>query len=98
MRARKKLNVQDASYRRVKIAVLDTGLDPNHVVSREVHYKDFVQPASPCMIDNTSRGTVSVDLILKASCDLDLYVGRVFEMDCTDGVKEPLQMARVRPN
>jgi len=95
MRARKKLNVTDDTYKRVKVAVLDTGLNADHGVADEVQYKDFVDQSQQEMSDNTSHGTTSVDLILKAYAEVDLFVARVFATDNTDGTTEPSQMAQV---
>lgn len=90
--------LKDRSYRKVKIAVLDTGLQPGAYMERPEQYRDFVDPSSNSRIDNTSHGTSSVNLIRKIYEDADLYVGRVFESDHTDELKEPAQMAQVGRN
>jgi hypothetical protein len=79
----------------VKIAILDTGLVEGHKLSDSVQYKDFVDPSSKSMIDKTSHGTHSIDLVTKACPDALVYIARVFENNHTDEVKEPEQMAQV---
>jgi hypothetical protein len=94
MRVGKRLELKDDAYRPVKIAVLDTGLESNPNFDG-VTYRDFVDPKHPGRVENTSHGTASVDLILLAYPEAELYVGRVFETDQTDEKTEPAKLAEV---
>jgi hypothetical protein len=94
MKVRKTLELIDDSYRPVKIAVLDTGLESD-LRFGDVTYRDFVDPDRLGRVDNTSHGTASVDLILQAYPEAELYVGRVFNTNQTDERLEPAQLAEV---
>jgi hypothetical protein len=94
MKTPKKPKLTGDAHRRVKIAVLDTGLvSDSHYVS--VTYRDFVDPKEKGRIDKTLHGTTSVDLILKAYPEAELYVGRVFNTNQTDERTEPVHLAEV---
>ena len=95
MRARKRLKVTDDTYKPVKVAILDTGLEPDHNMADRIQYEDFVDRSQKSRKDNTSHGTISVDLILKVYVEAELFVARVFETDQTDETREPNQMAKV---
>jgi hypothetical protein len=94
MKVGKRLELKDDAYRPVKIAVLDTGLESDPRFD-DVTYRDFVDPKHPGRVDNTSHGTASVDLILQAYPEAELYVGRVFNTNQTDERTEPAQLAEV---
>lgn len=67
---------------RVKIAILDTGLDENHQSFWQVKqgYEDFVNPENSRGIDNSGHGTNGFHLISKIMDDeVDIFIGRVFE-------------------
>jgi subtilisin family serine protease len=95
MKKSKKLRLIDHTYRPVKIAVLDTGLESHPRFGDDVAYQDFVQPEHRDRVDTTLHGTASVDLILRAYPEAELYVGRVFNNDQTDGETEPARLAEV---
>jgi len=80
---------------RIKVAIFDTGLEPEHHRSGAVHYKDFVDSNEKCTKRQTSHGTTSLDLILKMYEDADLYIARVFETNDAHGDLEAVQMAKV---
>jgi subtilisin family serine protease len=108
--ARKKFPETDDKYKPVKIAVIDTGVDPNHRQAGKFRYKDFVDGTdvenlvekgmenvnekATAKKDNTGHGTISVELILKVYEKAELYVARVFEKDQADEKKEPQLMAK----
>ncbi|KAH6714001.1 hypothetical protein BKA61DRAFT_607018 [Leptodontidium sp. MPI-SDFR-AT-0119] len=67
---------------RVKIAILDTGLDENHHPFWEVKkgYEDFAGNQNHRGIDDTGHGTNGFHLISKIMDDeVDIFVARVFE-------------------
>jgi len=72
-------------YKKVKIAILDTGIrkDTPEAPSPHWHrikaYKDFVLKNNEDGIDNTGHGTNGVHLIFQCIADAEIYVGRVFE-------------------
>ncbi|KAK8068573.1 hypothetical protein PG996_007685 [Apiospora saccharicola] len=69
-------------FDKVKIAVLDTGVDPNDVVSVYINgYKDFVSGNDNRKCDNTGHGTTSVNLIYDMCASAEVYVLRIFETD-----------------
>jgi hypothetical protein len=75
---------------RVRIAILDTGLElPKHAVNiykdRIMDFKDWVvggNEANP-WVDDDGHGTHSAGLILKVAPEAELYVARVFEKQGT---------------
>jgi hypothetical protein len=81
MQMSKREKASIGSFRPVKVAVLDTGLDLNHPSVNPEKYKDFVGSDGAPRKGNTSHGTISVDLILRMYQDADLYVARIFEDD-----------------
>jgi hypothetical protein len=80
---------------RIKVAVLDTGIEPEHHMFRSVHYKDFVDPNEECTKEQTSHGTTSLDLILKMYQDAEVYIARVLKTNDAHGDLEAVQMATV---
>ncbi|KAG7044321.1 extracellular alkaline serine protease [Colletotrichum scovillei] len=67
-------------YPKVKIAVLDTGIDPEYQnVDGIKDYIDFVDLESQFKIDTTGHGTSVVDLIYRVYAHAEIYVARVFE-------------------
>ncbi|KAK0641770.1 hypothetical protein B0T16DRAFT_420502 [Cercophora newfieldiana] len=70
------------TYEKVKIAVLDTGVHPNHVEADYIKgYKDFVSGEDGVKRDNTGHGTTSIRLILDMCESADVYALRIFERD-----------------
>ncbi|KAK1547677.1 extracellular alkaline serine protease [Colletotrichum paranaense] len=68
------------NYSKVKIAVLDTGIDPECQFIDEIDdYADFVNPGSRVKLDRTGHGTSVVDLIYRVYQHAEIYVARVFE-------------------
>ena len=99
MRAGGQPDRTSGSYRKVKVAILDTGLEPDHRMAKTVFYKDFVTDAEEGMLDKTGHGTLSLDLILEAfpHDEAEFYVARVMATDHTNQSKpdDPLRMAEV---
>jgi hypothetical protein len=97
LRARKPLKFQeiDENHQRVKIAVLDTGIRPNHPQASKVTYEDFVDKTVD-KADLTGHGSNSVDLLLKVYDSAQLYVGRIFRGNTSDEDSGPKMMAKVR--
>ncbi|KXH42602.1 extracellular alkaline serine protease [Colletotrichum simmondsii] len=74
----------DDLYPKVKIAVLDTGIDPQDISAADIKshmYKDFVEPEASTRRDNTGHGTSIIDLIYRVYADAEIYVARVFESE-----------------
>jgi len=70
----------DSEHERVRIAVIDTGIDPTDAYAEVVKkYKDFVDNNDANKQDKTGHGTNSVKLIFKVFGDAEVYVARVFE-------------------
>ncbi|KAI1086178.1 hypothetical protein F5B19DRAFT_480199 [Rostrohypoxylon terebratum] len=65
---------------KIKIAILDTGLDEkyrnNH--SRE-RYNDFVSPAETSYHDPVGHGTQMYQVLRRVYSEAEIYIGRVFE-------------------
>lgn len=96
MRVGKHSDRSDNTYHAVKVAILDTGLDASHRVSKDVKWKDFVEPGNEIRKDQTMHGTTSVNLILRMYVEVDLHIGRVFETSEATLDREAEQMADVR--
>lgn len=72
----------DTKFRKVKIAVIDTGVDANDAAAAIVSgYHDFVGQEHGVKRDNTGHGTTSVNLISGMCEEAEIYALRVFEMD-----------------
>jgi hypothetical protein len=97
LRARKppKFQEMDKNHRRVKIAVLDTGIRADHPQASHVTYKNFAD-ATTSKKDLTGHGSNSVDLLLKVYDSAQLYVGRIFTGNTSDEDSGPKAMAEVR--
>jgi subtilisin family serine protease len=73
-------------YKRVKIAILDTGFDwvhPNWIYVKD-NYKDFVDEKNnddeyKVGVDKTGHGTNGVHLLFKIMPHADICVARVFD-------------------
>jgi hypothetical protein len=77
-------NTRDAHSPRVKIGILDTGLDSTYTeafrkANRIEQYHDFVDPKSTSPKDNTGHGTRIFLLMKKVYEDAEFYIGRVWE-------------------
>lgn len=80
------------TYEKVKIAVLDTGVHPDHAEAEYIKgYKDFVSGKDDMKCDITGHGTTSIRLILDMCDSADVYALRIFERDIA--VKETQHMA-----
>ncbi|KAK8023582.1 hypothetical protein PG993_011648 [Apiospora rasikravindrae] len=84
-----KANKGDA-YKPVKIAVLDTGVDPHDAASVYIDgYRDFVSGDDSIKRDNTGHGTTSVNLIFDMCESASVHVARIFEQDeASDNTQE----------
>jgi hypothetical protein len=78
----------DRAGERAKIAVLDTGIDINHLLFRDFRNKqileenslDFtVDPPEQLLSDNTGHGTHCTHLILKTCITAEIYTAKVFK-------------------
>ncbi|KND88305.1 hypothetical protein TOPH_07057 [Tolypocladium ophioglossoides CBS 100239] len=83
------------NYKPVRIAVIDTGVDPSRKVAA---IKDFINEGSSTGYgtgkQNFQHGTQSVDLIWRMYEQAEILVARVFESDQADERKEPFLMAK----
>ena len=87
--------VQPDAYRRIKIAVLDTGFNPNDPFAPQLHWEDFVIDGSQLRVDETGHGTNSARLILQICPEADLYVARIFQTNIADDSFDAGRMAKV---
>ncbi|UKZ82025.1 hypothetical protein TrVFT333_009807 [Trichoderma virens FT-333] len=82
-------------YNPVKVCVIDTGFNPAVRGYKKVKaFKDFVEPNSTSIRDNTWHGTISASIILSIHENCELYVARIFESDDTDDETGPELMAQ----
>jgi hypothetical protein len=82
----------------VKIAIIDSGIDPQHPHMGQVKgYRDFVTGQDDIKLDQTGHGSTGVDLICKVLGDHnpEIYVARVFE-ESRGTVVEADRIAEVR--
>ncbi|GFP60339.1 subtilisin BL [Trichoderma asperellum] len=83
------------TYNSVKICVIDTGFKLGVKGFTKIKvYKDFVNPGSTSMCDNTWHGTISASIIMSIYEKCELYVARAFNSDDTDDKTEPELMAQ----
>lgn len=86
----------DDTYRRVRIAVLDTGINPQDPYTAHVAgYRDFVDGNDAVKQDKTGHGTNSVKLIFKVYAEAEVYVARVFKNNQANNDTQDL-MLKVR--
>lgn len=84
------------TYKSVKICVIDTGFKLGVKGFTKIKvYKDFVNPGSTSMCDNTWHGSISANIIMSIYEKCELYVARVFNSDETDDKTVPELMAQV---
>jgi subtilisin family serine protease len=75
---------------RVKVAVLDTGIDLSHLDMTEsikdgrLKFYDFVEDSEE-IIDNDGHGTHCTSVVLKYAPNAEVYAGRVFRKSRADG-------------
>lgn len=70
------------TYEKVKIAVLDTGVDPNDAAAAYIAgYRDLVSGDDSVKCDNTGHGTTLVNLIFTMCEKASVYVVRIFDTD-----------------
>ncbi|KAI8723796.1 Peptidase-S8 domain-containing protein [Fusarium sp. LHS14.1] len=86
----------DQTYKRVRVAVIDTGFDGNDDYAEKIEdYRDFVTNKDDVKQDNTGHGTNSVKLIYKV-CDVaEVYVARVFKYDEADDDTQDLMLKAI---
>ncbi|KAM0445191.1 hypothetical protein ACHAO4_009896 [Trichoderma viride] len=83
------------SYKAVKICVIDTGFKLGVKGFAKIKvYRDFVDPSSTSMCDDTWHGTISASIIMSIYEQCELYVARVFKSDDTDDKTGPELMAQ----
>ncbi|KAK2018695.1 extracellular alkaline serine protease [Colletotrichum eremochloae] len=70
-------------YKKVRVAVLDTGIEPDAARTFEIQdrYQDFTDHSHVTMRDDTGHGTSIVELICKVCEPAEIYVARVWESD-----------------
>ncbi|RAH48752.1 subtilisin-like protein [Aspergillus brunneoviolaceus CBS 621.78] len=91
MKAPKKVK---GGYRAVKVAVIDTGLQPAIGLRMNViEWRDFVGSSST-MCDNTWHGTISARLLANACEGAELYIARVFDTNNANHEHGPRLMAQ----
>jgi hypothetical protein len=78
---RAKRQEKDISWRKSRVAILDTGMHEDLDESDELvkNYKDFVGNDDQVWRDNVGHGTNAVRLTKKVYNMAEIYVGRVFE-------------------
>ncbi|KAJ0120502.1 Subtilisin-like protein [Diaporthe amygdali] len=68
---------------RIRIAVLDTGVDVTHDLLKgpwrrgQIIYQDFVKPDAKLPQDEHGHGTHVTSIVLKVAENVDVYVGRI---------------------
>ncbi|TDZ16268.1 hypothetical protein Cob_v010829 [Colletotrichum orbiculare MAFF 240422] len=70
---------RDASCKPVKIAILDTGLDPAYSSRGTVGFRDFVDERNRGFLDSSGHGTSAFQLMQKVHKDAQIFIGRVWE-------------------
>lgn len=86
-------NEIDQTYERVRVAVIDTGINGSDVYAKHIRgYRDFVTNKDDIKQDNTGHGTNSVKLVYKVCADAEVYVARVFEYDEADDDTQDLML------
>jgi hypothetical protein len=80
---------EKSEYPKIKVAILDTGIDATHPFMRDsqgrmkyFEYRDFTKEQlneDDPLIDNCGHGTHTAGIILKLAPDVELYIARVFE-------------------
>lgn len=79
----------DADHPRIKIAILDTGLDLSHPDISQAHEEgrlhvyDFIEN-STTIKDESGHGTHCTSLLLKYAPNAEVFVGRVFRTTKAD--------------
>ncbi|KAK4151208.1 hypothetical protein C8A00DRAFT_17366, partial [Chaetomidium leptoderma] len=72
----------EKEYVAVKVAVLDTGVSPQHAEADYItEYQDFVSRRNDLKCDKTGHGTTSIRLILDMCESASVYVLRIFDRD-----------------
>lgn len=87
-------DAQQKIHARIKIAVLDTGFDPQDRDLENIHYIDCIEPERP-MTDRTGHGTNLVNLVLRVYPDAEVFIARIFETDKANDTDDPKRMAKV---
>jgi hypothetical protein len=87
----------DSEYKRVKIAVIDTGIAREHRQIQNFVVEDFIECPNRKFRDDLGHDTNSVDLILRVLDTAQIYVARVFQNkeDKEGDEKTPDYMIRV---
>ncbi|KAH7275683.1 hypothetical protein B0J15DRAFT_475620 [Fusarium solani] len=89
-------NEIDQTYERVRVAVIDTGINGSDVYAKHIRgYRDFVTNKDDIKQDNTGHGTNSVKLVYKVCADAEVYVARVFKYDEADDDTQDLMLKAI---
>ena len=89
----------DQTYKKVRVAVLDTGINGNDRYAKHIRgYKDFVAGNDDVKQDNTGHGTNSVKLIYKVYAQAEIYVARVFEYSEANEDTQDLMLQVIHPS
>lgn len=89
----------DETYKKVRVAVIDTGIKGNDSYARRIHdYKDFVTGNDALKQDRTGHGTNSVKLIFTVFAEAEVYVARVFDTNEADEDTQDLMLEVSMPS
>lgn len=89
---------QKDEYERVRVCVIDTGLEKSYKTNCFRDFRDFVDRDNKGVCDKSAggHGTFCTHIILSVFDKCELYVARVFADDNAGDEAGPARMAEVR--